>query len=99
MTTFNNVVEKIRNKKSDASKMMSFCHDKYMEANPYEGVNWEEEFKQHNAKFKKYHTHFTRYLNNDFTNRYSRFKKLGKKNQINFDSIPLDLDWLSELDI
>lgn len=87
-----NLSENIRNKKINASKMISFCHDKMMEASQHEVSNWENEKARYIAMFKMYHKHFCRYLNNDFTNRYSNFKK--KEIKIDFSLIPVnEIDW------
>lgn len=86
------VSENIRNKKINASKMAGFCHDKMMEATTPEVSNWEEEKERHLDMFKMYQVHLSRYLNNDFTNRYSGFK--NKEIKIDFSSIPVDeIDW------
>ena len=93
--TKQSLLSSLKAKKVHASKMMGFCFDKYMESKG--GEDYLEESDKHTVTFKTYHKAITRYMNNEFINKYSKFKELGKKPTVDFSSIPADDDWFADL--
>lgn len=94
---YQDVRASLEGKKDYYSKMIGFATEQYLKASYGEGITYSEEQQRYIALFNLYRNHLNRYMNNEFINKYSGFKNLGKKKIEDFSKLPSETDFWDDL--